>query len=138
MSYFLLLISFIGMTSALRWLTENITLTGEYSNHGDPHVLCSSGNWTSITLFIITNYLAHCATVKSYPGDSRYNSSIASLFALFFPSFGVIRAMNAIIRRSRFVRGELAQAARAVGKPYANQFNFRCELIVRLFISRAQ
>lgn len=112
-----LLFSFVVLASALRSPIVNITLTGEYSNHGDPHLLCSIGNWTSIALFVLINYLAHCTTVKSYPGDSKINSGIAVVFALFFPSSGVVRAVNAIIRRSRLINGdELTKVARAGGK----------------------
>ena len=89
-------------------------------NHGDPNLVCQPATWWSVVLFFLVNYLAHCFTVRSFPGESTYDQVVAVVIALLFPSAGLIRAVDGIVRHSRFLRrhrrrrgGELAQAARS-------------------------
>ncbi len=96
------------------WPITNITLSGEYKDNGDPRILCVPTTYKSILLFLLANYLAHAATVKSYPGDTALSSLLSATWALFFPSSGVIRAMSSLIRHARFTGGnELQNAIRA-------------------------
>ncbi|OCL11883.1 hypothetical protein AOQ84DRAFT_286308 [Glonium stellatum] len=85
-----------------------------FSNHGDPNLVCTPSTKVSIVLFLFTNYLAHCATVVSYPGETGRSSGISGVLALFFPASGIIKAMNALIRRPRlFGKNEVETATRA-------------------------
>jgi hypothetical protein len=71
---------------------------------GDPNLQCSPATPWSIFVFFATNYLAHCATVKNYPGSSELDIAVATALALFLPSSGITRALFSIVRRSRFKR----------------------------------
>jgi hypothetical protein len=67
-----------------------------------------------MALFYLANYFAHCLTVKTLPGDSAFASLCGIVIALFFPTSGVVRAVNAIIRNARFgAKDEIHGAARA-------------------------
>ena len=82
--------------------------------HGNPDTLCTPSSAADIALFFFANYIAHCATVKSYPGENAIELGIAVLLALLFPSSGIIRALDSIFRHSRFRNSnELRRAARA-------------------------
>lgn len=84
---------------------------GNLTNHG---LVCEPATVTSVVLFFFTNYLAHCATVKSYPGETSIGTVISIVLALFFPLSGILKAMNSIIRHARLTRhNELQMAARA-------------------------
>ena len=75
---------------------------------------CIPATQWSIFLFFLTNYLAHCLTIKSQPADSGREIAVSALLALFFPSTGILQALDSIFRRARFVKGdELQQALRA-------------------------
>jgi hypothetical protein len=79
------------------------TLSGKSWNHGDPNMVCTHATTNSIALLLFANYVAHAATVKSYPAFS-------TLLALVFPSSRIIRVMNALVH----MKGtELQKAARA-------------------------
>jgi hypothetical protein len=84
-------------------------------NHGDPNLFCVPAKWSSIALFYIANYLAHCVTVNTYPGETIPEWIIAIIWALFVPSSGVTRALDSIFRHSRLLRKEddLQRAVRA-------------------------
>ncbi|ORY10866.1 hypothetical protein BCR34DRAFT_566129 [Clohesyomyces aquaticus] len=85
-----------------------------WSNHGDPNLVCIPGRWTSVVVFCLANYLAHCATVKPYPGETIAETITAMVFAFFLPSSGIMRAMDSIIRRPNFRKmNELEKAAMA-------------------------
>ena len=85
------------------------------SNHADPNPVCVHASGATVATFFFANYLAHCATVKTFPGESPFELSIAILLALFFPSSGVIRAFDAILRRSRFTNANKLQRAAKAG-----------------------
>ncbi|KAK4235331.1 hypothetical protein C8A03DRAFT_17919 [Achaetomium macrosporum] len=84
-------------------------------NHGDPNLQCSPATAWSVFVFFASNYLSHCATVKTYPGSSQLDTFIATALALFLPSYGITRALFSIVRRSRLRRNrnELERAAAA-------------------------
>lgn len=92
---------------------SNSTQNPNLINHGDPDLICTAG-WTSILTFYLANYIAHCATVKPYPAETLIEFSVAVVLALFFPSSGVIRALDSIFRHSRISKyDDLQRAARA-------------------------
>jgi len=94
----------------------NITITVPEgtSNHGDPDILCVPSKWTDILLFYAVNYLAHAVTVKSLPGEKLEETAYYIAMALIYPYSGLLRGIEAIIRRAAWYRGnELQQAARA-------------------------
>jgi hypothetical protein len=83
-------------------------------NRDNPNLICTQSTWLGIALFYIANYFAHCATVKSYPAETPRELAVAVVLALFLPSSGITRALDAIIRRSRFIGdNELERASRA-------------------------
>jgi hypothetical protein len=52
--------------------------------------------------------------VKPYPAETILELAVAVVLALFFPSSGIIRALDSIIRHSRLLKkDELQRAARA-------------------------
>ncbi|EAQ87254.1 predicted protein [Chaetomium globosum CBS 148.51] len=82
---------------------------------GDADLQCSAATPWSVFLFFASNYLAHCATVKLYPGSGTTDTAVAAILALFIPSVGLIRALFSIGRYSRFrkSRNPLERAAAA-------------------------
>ncbi|KAK3302696.1 uncharacterized protein B0T15DRAFT_543660 [Chaetomium strumarium] len=84
-------------------------------NHGDPSLQCSPATSWAVFIFFASNYLSHCATVRTYPGSSQFDTLIATVLALFLPSYGITRALFSIVRHSRLKRhrNELERAAAA-------------------------
>src|ERR1700692_965352 len=70
----------------------------------DPRERCKPTTWCDITVFFLGNYIAHAATVKSYPGEATSRMLIATLGALLIPSSGLIRGLNSILRNAKFKR----------------------------------
>ncbi|KAJ7683952.1 hypothetical protein B0H14DRAFT_2654567 [Mycena olivaceomarginata] len=95
--------------------TFNITIPvpDGTSNHGDPSILCTPTNWTSILSFFFGNYIAHAATTLSYPGEELFDYALTVVGALLFPSTGVCRGLDAIFRFARRAESDLMCAARA-------------------------
>jgi hypothetical protein len=92
----------------------NSTAPIQFIDHGNANLVCTPSTVTSLLFFFLANYFAHCATVKSYPAETNAELAIAVVLALFFPSSGVIRALDSILRHSRLVRAnEVQRAARA-------------------------
>ncbi|KAF2794343.1 hypothetical protein K505DRAFT_374704 [Melanomma pulvis-pyrius CBS 109.77] len=82
--------------------------------HGDKKLICIPANWGAVLVFCLTNYLAHCATVKAHPGETVGEYSMAMILALVLPSSGITRAMDSIIRRSNLRKmNELGRATKA-------------------------
>jgi hypothetical protein len=71
--------------------------------HGDG-LLCTTTKWYNVVVFFLGNYLAHAATVKSYPGERTWSLVIATLGALLIPTTGLIRGINSIARNAKFKR----------------------------------
>ncbi|KFA48275.1 hypothetical protein S40293_11595 [Stachybotrys chartarum IBT 40293] len=78
-------------------------------------VRCEIPSSWRLFLFFTTNYLAHCATIRAYPAEDLGSRFLAALLALFMPASGVVRAMDAFIRHSRFFGGEEIQRAVRAG-----------------------
>jgi len=70
----------------------------------DPMEWCKPTTWYDITVFFLGNYVAHAATVKSYPGEATSRVLIATLGALLIPTSGLIRGLNSILRNAKFKR----------------------------------
>ena len=87
------------------------------TQHGDPNILCILGppwkNGLLVISFLATNYVAHAATVKSTPGEGTAATVCNFFLALCFPTFGLMRALNAIARGARFGGSEIKNACRA-------------------------
>ncbi|EFY91666.1 pogo transposable element, putative [Metarhizium acridum CQMa 102] len=73
----------------------NFTLPEGTTNHGDPHLLCFPATWNSIAVFMIGNYLALAATVKTPPASSPFATAWIMLGALLVPSTGLVFGMSA-------------------------------------------
>ncbi|KAJ7069103.1 hypothetical protein C8F01DRAFT_976171 [Mycena amicta] len=94
-------------------ITLTLTVPDGTSNHGDPSLLCTPTHWTSILAFFLGNYIAHAATTLSYPGEEFGEYAQAIVIALLFPTAGVIRGLDAIVRCAIFATSDLMCAARA-------------------------
>lgn len=80
----------------------------------DPNLDCSPATPWSLFIFFASNYFAHCATVKMYPGSSALGTIVATALALFFPTSGITRAVHSISRNSWFrEKNPLEKAAMA-------------------------
>ena len=105
---------FLGVAASRR--TQNFTIEVPYgtTNHGEPNALCTPATFIDIASFFLFNYVAHGATVVSYPGEPASHSLINVATAIFFPTFGVIRALNFIVRRPLLTaKNDLQLAARS-------------------------
>ena len=77
------------------------------------NLLCLAAKPSDVFIFFAANYLAHTATVKSFPGESTAENIASLLFALLFPSSGIARGLDAIFRHAVFTEHELQRAAQA-------------------------
>jgi hypothetical protein len=91
----------------------NTTVT--WTDHGIPGLVCTQAYWSSLVLFFLANYAAHCATIKFYPAETPTEQAIAIAGALLFPSSGLSRAIESIIRRPRLRRLNKVQRALVSG-----------------------
>lgn len=63
--------------------------------------------------FVLANFVAHAATVKSQPGETVILVLFALVFALFFPGFGTARGLDAIFRHAITGSSALQKAKKA-------------------------
>jgi len=89
--------------------------TVPWTDHGIPGLVCTQARWSSLVLFFLANYVAHCATIKFYPAETPTELAIAVTGALLFPSSGLRRAVGAIRRRPRLRPLNKIQRALASG-----------------------
>ena len=83
-------------------------------NHGEPNLLCIPATWSGFTSYVLSNYVAHGATVVSYPGELAFDTLLSVVAAILFPTFGIIRAFNFLFRHpSLTARNDLEMAARS-------------------------
>lgn len=95
--------------------TQNVTLqlpVGSVS-YPDTHTICTPAAPTDIILFFLTNFVAHAVTVRSLPGEGPASTAVKACVALLCPSFGFVRAIDALLRAGRFGRSPLERAARS-------------------------
>ena len=80
--------------------TQNFTIEVPKgtTNHGDPESLCTPTTGVDIASFLLFNYVAHGATVVLYPGESGFDLLFVAIVSILFPTYGVIRAFNFIMR----------------------------------------
>ncbi|PMD19655.1 hypothetical protein NA56DRAFT_690277 [Hyaloscypha hepaticicola] len=89
--------------------------TAPWTDHGIPGLVCTQARWSSLILFFLANYVAHCATIMSYPAETLTERAVAVTGALLFPSSGLRRAVGAIRRRPRLRPLNSIQRALASG-----------------------
>ena len=83
------------------------------SNHGDPRLICLIPRWHDYITFFLANYLAHAATLVTFPGQSVLESISYALAALLLPSYGVLRIVKLLFVRPGLERDPLHRAAKA-------------------------
>lgn len=66
-------------------LTLQLARESKFIDHGDPNIVCTRATPWSLFVFFLTNYVAHCATVKSYPAETGAGMAVAVAMALFIP-----------------------------------------------------
>ena len=79
----------------------------------NPQVLCTPSKWTDVATFLLANYVAHAATLKSLPGESILSALKNIVLSLIFPISGVKRGLNAIFQFAIFAKTPLEVAAKA-------------------------
>ena len=91
---------FLGVATSRPLNTQNITIEvpNGTTNHGEPYSFCTPATWSNIASYLLLNYVAHGATVVSYPGEPSFDMLLCMMAAILFPTFGVIRALNFIVR----------------------------------------
>ncbi|KAI9781970.1 MAG: hypothetical protein M1839_005563 [Geoglossum umbratile] len=99
--------------AALAGNNSTIVVPPKASNHGDPNLLCLPAAWTDIVVFLLGNYVAHAATIKTLPGESPIGVMIAAVAALLFPMAGAVRGLDAIMSFAILGANDLEKAARA-------------------------
>src|SRR5438105_15068578 len=62
---------------------------------------------------LLWQLLGPCGTVKSLPGEPALSVLVAMVFALIYPTSGVIRGLDAILQRAIFCKSPLEAACRA-------------------------
>jgi hypothetical protein len=118
----LLLLFILDCAIAIRWsnanaLKSNLTIEAAEgtSSHGSNRILCYPLTWPSLATFYVGNFGAHIATVQSMPGDKWPLTLFDMVLALFFPTSGRMRGLNAIVRNfssSFFARKVVAKILR--------------------------
>lgn len=84
------------------------------TNHSSNSIFCVVPSpWFGVAMFYLGNYASHAATVITYPGETPFNVILAIIFALFFPTSGIIRGLGAICRWANIQTTDLRVAARA-------------------------
>lgn len=112
----LILVFSCYLSAAASIPTTNITIEVPVgtTNHGDPHLLCTPTQWTDLVMFYLGNFFFHAATVKPYPGEATIDLIVNVVSAILFPTIGVIRGLNSIVRCSIFTaKGGLQRTARS-------------------------
>jgi hypothetical protein len=99
------------MTAPLHNIT--IAVPDQTIYNTDPNELCLPAAWTDILIFFSANYLAHAATVRSDPGTSFEDNLFAAIVCLFFPAWGLSRAIIHTLTFSILAGDNLTTAARA-------------------------
>ncbi|KAJ7243626.1 hypothetical protein B0H12DRAFT_979379, partial [Mycena haematopus] len=66
-----------------------------------------------ILTFFGANYVAHVATVRSYPGESQLEFTFGMVTALLLPMSGMVRGITVILRRGILGGSDLETAARS-------------------------
>jgi hypothetical protein len=101
----LFLFSLLHCSAAIRWSNSDvpkIDFTVEAANGTSQHeaarILCYPLTWPSLATFLLGNFAAHIATVQSTPGEKWQLTTFNMILALFFPTSGLMRGMNALVR----------------------------------------
>ena len=96
--------------------SENVTssIPDDITSHGDSQILCTRSQWTDVATLFLANFFTHVATVKSRPGEPPLRGAFSMLLALFFPTSGVKRGLDAIFRHA-IIGGSPLQKARKAG-----------------------
>jgi hypothetical protein len=96
--------------------TQNFTIEVPNGtiNHGKPNFLCIPATWSDLATYFLFNYIAHGATVVSYPGETAFYVLLSVVVAILFPTYGVIRALNPILRHPYLMaKNDLEMAAQS-------------------------
>jgi len=71
---------------------------------GDPDLICKPAPWWTVVKLFLVSYVSHCFTIRSLPGERRRSYFLAALMSLFFPTAGLLRALDGIACHSRLAR----------------------------------
>jgi hypothetical protein len=99
------------LSAPMRNITIAVPDQTIYSTNLD--VLCLPAAWSDILAFFSANYLAHAATVRDGPGTPSLRSVMTAIICLFFPAWGLSRAIIHTLTFSILAGDNLTTAARA-------------------------
>ncbi|CCX32016.1 Similar to predicted protein [Chaetomium globosum CBS 148.51]; acc. no. XP_001223087 [Pyronema omphalodes CBS 100304] len=77
--------------------------------------LCATDLGFPVLKFLIANYVAHAFTIRFKPGSGPFYTLVFSLWALFFPYFGLILACRSLEHFAVFEDNPLETALKAGG-----------------------
>lgn len=74
---------------------------------------CTPTSWIDVISFFLGNYIAHAATVITYPGEPVSVVIFNMILAILLPSTGAARGVYAILRHAALYKDPVKQALRA-------------------------
>jgi hypothetical protein len=94
---------------------KNITVTVPNSStyYQDPNQLCLPSSWADTIIFFFGNYLAHVATVRSEIADTGLITFVNRALCLFFPPYGMLKAVQMMTSCATFAGSTIQKATRA-------------------------
>ncbi|OXV09929.1 hypothetical protein Egran_02308 [Elaphomyces granulatus] len=99
--------------SVIRNVTSSAARTATTTTNMSPKAESKLTCWHNIVSFFVVNYLAHAATVISFPDEPVKIVMLNMVLAILLPATGAMRGLIAIFRHGIFVRDPIKQALRA-------------------------
>lgn len=111
--FFWPLFSLLASASFTKPITCNITSIAQNATILEScKVLCKPAKWTNFLIFYAGNYLTHVATLRSVPGQGTREGIVMMIYALIFPTIGLVTAVKAITSLAIFEKSPLRAAAK--------------------------
>jgi hypothetical protein len=90
---------------------STVNLPPGTTDHGQAGLICVPASWLDIVLFFLTNYVAHAATIVTYPGQPMLETTVRIIIAIFIPIASMQRTVPLIINHaSTILRDPLRRA----------------------------
>src|SRR5690349_8577891 len=85
------------------------------SQHGNPNLICLPPQWYDFAIFYLSNYVAHAATLHSFPGQKWGETFWRAISALFLPITGIHSGVRFLHQSSEIRHTDPFQRAAACG-----------------------
>lgn len=69
-------------------------LPGDWNDHGVEGLICKPAGFVATVSYFISIYVACSFSLNSYPGGPYKERATKMVATLFYPSFGLLRAVN--------------------------------------------